>query len=76
MPKKLWRVGGPLKLRTPGTQTYQYAELGESLEEVTMPGTTDSPNDVRVFRTKEDRTIRSYIVSRSELAANAKPISE
>jgi len=76
MPKKLWKVDGPLRLRTPGTQTHQYAALGELLEEVTMQGTTDSPEDVRVLRSSEERTIRSYIVSRSELAANAEPVSE
>jgi hypothetical protein len=76
MPKKLWKVDVPLKLWTPGTQAYQYADPGELLEEVTMQGTTDSPEDVRVFRSREERTIRSYIVCRSELAANANPVSE
>jgi hypothetical protein len=78
MAKKLWRVDGPLKLwdSDPGTQAYQYAVVGEVLEEVTMPGTTGSPDDVRMFRTKEVRAIRSYIVSRSELTANAKSIPE
>jgi hypothetical protein len=38
-----------LELRNPGTQAYQYDEPGETLEEVPMPGTTDSPDDVRVF---------------------------
>jgi hypothetical protein len=75
MPKRLWRVHGALELRTPGTETYQYADPGETLQEVTMPGTTDSSDDVRVFRAKEERAIRSYIVSRSALEANAKPVS-
>jgi hypothetical protein len=76
MPKKLWKVVGHLRLRAPGTQAYRYAVPGELLEEVTMQGTTDSPDDVRVFRTGEERTIRSYIASRLELEANAKPTSQ
>lgn len=76
MPKSLWKVHGHLELRDPSTQAYQYAEIDETLEEVTMQGTTDSPDDVRVFRMKETHTIQSYIVSRSALEANATRVSE
>lgn len=76
MPKKLWKVHGPLELRNLDTQAYQYADLGETLEEVTMPGTTNSPDDVRVFRSKEQHTIQSYITSRAALEASATPVSE
>jgi hypothetical protein len=61
MPTKLWKVHGRLKLRNPGTQVYQYADLDETLEEVTTPGAADSPDDVRVFRAKEKHIIHSYI---------------
>lgn len=73
MPKKLWKVRGPLQLRNTLTQAYQYAAPYETLEEVTMPGTTNSRDDVRVFR--EDR-IQSYVVTREALEANATLISE
>lgn len=76
MPKSLWKVHGRLELRNATTQAYQYADPDETLEEVTMPGTTDSPDDVWVFRTKERHTIQSYIVSRSALEANASLVSE
>jgi hypothetical protein len=74
MQKTLWKVHGTaLGLSNSATQ-YQYADPGEVLEEVMQPGTTNSPDDVRVFRTKEATTI-SYIVSRAELEANASLVS-
>ncbi len=76
MLKSFWKVHGRLELRTPSTQAYQYADSDETLEEVTMPGTTDSPDDVRAFRTKVAHTIQSYIVSRSALEASATRVSE
>lgn len=76
MPKSLWKVHGRLELRNPSTKASQYADRDETLEEVTLPGTTDSPGDVRVFRTKEKHTIQSYIVSCSALEANAIRVSE
>jgi hypothetical protein len=71
MRNSLWKVHHRLELRNPRTQAYQFADAGETLEEVTTPGTTDSPDDVRVYRTKERHTIQSYIVSRFALEANA-----
>ena len=75
MPRKLWEVHVRLQLPNTGTHAYQYADPDEILEEVTSPGTTNSPDDVRVFRTKEKNTILSYIVFRAALEANAKPVS-
>jgi hypothetical protein len=63
MPQNLWKVHGTLELFNSPTQ-YQYAEPDEILEEVTMPGTTSSPNEVRVFRTKEKTTISYIVISR------------
>jgi hypothetical protein len=75
MPKKLWMVNGTLQLVNPSTQAYQYAERDEILEEVTTPGTTNSPDEVRVYRAKENHTIQSYIVSRAALEGNATLVS-
>jgi hypothetical protein len=76
MPKKLWKVDIPLKLWEKGTQTYLSADPGELLEEVTLQEKILSPEDVLVFRTKETKIIRTYVVSRPELAANARTVSE
>lgn len=75
MSQKLWKVQGTLRLTNPSTQAYQYTDSKEILEEVTTPGTTKSPDEVRVFRTKEKHTIQSYIVSRAALEANASLVS-
>jgi hypothetical protein len=75
MPAKLWKVHGPLKLWNEHRKVYQNADRDEMLEEV-PPGTTASPDDIRVYRGKETGTILSYIVSREALEANATPVSE
>ena len=73
MPKKLWKVHVPLKLRYPGTKTFELAALDEIVEERLDP--TDSPTDVRVYRLqKEHNDFQSFIVSRAELDANARPV--
>jgi hypothetical protein len=69
MPKKLWKVHGLLQLTNTSTRAHQYAELDETLEEVTTPG--GNPDEVRVFRTQEKHTIQSYNVSRAALEASA-----
>ena len=75
MPKKLWKVHVPLKLRYPGTKTFALAALNEIVEE--RMEMADSPTDVRVYRLhKECNDFQSYIVSRSELDASAKPVDE
>ncbi len=73
MPKKLWKVHVPLKLRYPGTKTFEVAAIDEIVEERTEPA--DSPADVRVYRLHKDyNDFQSFIVSRSELDANARPV--
>ena len=65
----------PLKLRYPGTGIFEVAATDEIVEERTEP--TDSPDDVRVYRLHKDHNdFHSFIVSRSELHANAKPVDE
>ena len=77
MPKKLWKVHVPLKLRYPGTKTFQVAAIDEIVEERAEAGTTDSPADVRVYRLhKEYNNFQSFIVSRAELDASARLASE
>jgi hypothetical protein len=77
MQKKLWKVHVPLKLRYPGTKTFQVAEIDEIVEERAEAGTTDSPADVRVYRLhKEYNNFQSFIVSRSELDSNARLTAE
>jgi hypothetical protein len=76
MPTKLWKVHVPLKLRYPGTKTFEVAAIGDIVEERGEPGTTDSPADVRVYRLhKEHNDFQSFIVSRADLDANARPVS-
>ena len=75
MPKKLWKIHLPLKLRYPGTGIFEMAAADEIVEERTEP--TDSPDDVRVYRLHKDHNdFHSFIVSRSELSANAKVVNE
>jgi hypothetical protein len=77
MPKKLWKVHVPLNLRYPGTKSFEVAAIDEIVEERLEPTTTNSPADVRVYRLhKEHNDFQSFIVSRSELDANTKPVSE
>ena len=65
----------PLKLRYPGTKTFALAALDEIVEE--RLELADSPADVRVYRLhKECNDFQSFIVSRSELDASAKPVDE
>jgi hypothetical protein len=72
MPKKLWKVTVELKLRYPGTKIFQLATADEIVEERVEPGTSDSAAEVRVYRVhKEYNDFQSFIVSRSELDANA-----
>ena len=75
--EKLWKVHVPLKLRYPGTKIFQVAAIDEIVEERVEPGTTESPADVRVYRLhKEHNDFQSFIVSRSELDANTRLVSE
>jgi hypothetical protein len=75
MPKKLWKVHVSLTLRYPGTKTCEVAGVDEIVEECAEPA--DSPADVRVYRLhKGYNDFQSFIVSRSELDANAKPVDE
>jgi len=77
MPRKFWKVHVPLKLRYPGTKTFQVAELDEIVEERLEQGPNESPAEVRVYRMhKEHNNFQSFIVSRTELDASAKPVSE
>ena len=72
MTKKLWKVHVPLKLRYPGTKTFEVAAIGEIVEERAEAGTSDSSDDVRVYRLhKEFNDFQSFMVSRSELDSNA-----
>jgi hypothetical protein len=76
MPKKLWRVHVPLKLRYPGTKTFEVAEVGEVVEERGEPELSASSDDVRVYRQhKAYNDFQSFMVSRSELDASAKTLS-
>jgi hypothetical protein len=77
MPNKLWKIHEPLKLRYPGTKIFQVAVQDEIVEE--RPGTSalDSSDDVRVYRLdKGQNDFQSFIVSRSDLDARAKLVSE
>ena len=75
MPKKLWKVHVPLKLRYPGTKTFELAAVDEIVEERMEPA--DSSADVRIYRLhKEHNDFQSFIVSRSELDASARPVDE
>ena len=77
MPNKLWKVHEPLKLRYPGTKTFQVAELNEIVEERPESNAADNPDDVRVYRLhKEHNDFQSFIVSRSDLDASAKLVTE
>jgi hypothetical protein len=77
MPKKLWKVHVPLKMRYPGTRASELAAIDEILEERAEPGTTDDSADVRVYRLhKEHNDFQSFIVLRSELDASAKTVPE
>jgi hypothetical protein len=77
MPKKLWKVHVPLKIRYPGTRASEMAAVDEILEERAEPGTTDSAAEVRVYRLhKEHNDFQSFIALRSELDASAKAVSE
>ena len=79
MTKQFWKIHAPLKLRYPGTKTFETAGIDEIVEERVEPGTVDSSaaNDVRVYRRhKEFNDFHSFIVSRSELDASAKLVSE
>jgi len=76
MPKKLWKVHVPLKLRYPGTKTFEIAAIGEVVEERGEPEINSSADDVRVYRQHKDfNDFQSFMVSRSELDANAKTLS-
>jgi hypothetical protein len=75
MTKKLFRVTVPLKLRYPGTKTFELAAVNEIVEERVEPA--DNPADVRVYRLhKEYNDFQSFIVSRSDLDANTTPVVE
>lgn len=75
MPKKLWKIHVPLKLRYPGTKAFATAALDEIVEERTE--STDSPAEVRVYRVnKGHNDFQSFIVSRSDLDASARLIDE
>jgi hypothetical protein len=77
MPKKLWKVHVPLKLRYPGTKTFEIAAIDDIVEERAEPGTTDSFANVRVYRLhKEHNDFQSFMVSRAELDSNARPVPE
>jgi hypothetical protein len=76
MPKKLWKVTGPLKLWKKASQEFQLAIFDEVLEEVTLQEEVGGPEDVLVMRAKEPSYPQSYRVSRSDLTANAKLVSE
>jgi hypothetical protein len=76
MPKKLWKIHLPLKLRYPGTKTFEVAAIGDVVEERAEPGMADESGDVRVYRLhKEYNDFQSFMVSRSELDSNAKTFS-
>jgi len=76
MPKKLWKVHVPLKLRYPGTKTFEVADIGDIVEERAEAGTSDGSADVRVYRLhKEHNDFQSFMVSRSELDSSAKTCS-
>jgi hypothetical protein len=76
MPKKLWKVHVPLKLRYPGTKTFEVAAIGDIVEERAEPGTSESSDDVRVYRLhKEHNDFHSFMVSRAELDSSAKSCS-
>jgi hypothetical protein len=76
MPKKLWKVHMPLKLRYPGTKTFEMAAIDDIIEERAEPGTSDGSGDVRVYRIhKEYNDFQSFMVSRAELDTNAKTCS-
>lgn len=78
MTKKLWKVHVPLKLRYPGTKTFETAAINEIVEERVEAGTPDAPeSEVRVYRRhKEFNDFHSFIVLRSELDASANPVTE
>jgi hypothetical protein len=76
MPKKLWKVHLPLKLRYPGTKTFEVAAIGDIVEERAEAVGRDGSDDVRVYRLhKEHNDFQSFMVSRSELDSNAKACS-
>ena len=77
MLKKLWKVHMQLKLRYPGTKIFQFAAVDDIVEERGEAETTDISADVRVYRLhQEHNDFQSFIVSRSDLDASAKRISE
>jgi hypothetical protein len=77
MPRKLWKVHAPLKIRYPGTGASEVAAVDEILEERAGPGTSDTGTEVRVYRLhKEHNDFQSFIVLRAELDASAKAVSE
>ncbi len=78
MTKKFWKVHAPLKLRYPGTQTFETAGVDEIVEERVETGISATPEaEVRVYRRhKEFNDFHSFIVSRTELDASAKPVGE
>ena len=79
MTKKLWKVHVPLKLRYPGTKTFETAAINEIVEERVEAGTASETPDaeVRVYRRhKEFNDFHSFIVLRSELDASANAVTE
>jgi hypothetical protein len=76
MQKKLWKIHVPLKLRYPGTKTFEVAAIGDIVEERAETGTSDGSADVRVYRLHKDHNdFQSFMVSRSELDSSAKTFS-
>jgi hypothetical protein len=76
MSKKLWKVHVPLKLRYPGTKTFEIAEIGDIVEERAEAGISDGSGEVRVYRLHKDHNdFHSFMVPRSELDSSAKACS-
>jgi hypothetical protein len=77
MPNKYWKVHVPLKIRYPGTGTSEIAAVDEILEERVTAGTPAGDGDVRVYRLQKGHNdFQSFLVSRSELDANARAVTE
>jgi len=68
----------PLKLRYPGTRTFETAGVDEIVEERVEQGISETPEaEVRVYRRhKEFNDFHSFIVSRADLDASAKQVGE
>ncbi len=78
MTKKYWKVHVPLRLRYPGTKTFEVAAIDEIVEErVEATAADNADSEVRVYRRhKEFNDFHSFIVTRSDLDSSANPVSE